>query len=102
MKAFSLALLIAMSSPAFAADGFTYTAAIPIINALNPNTGPVGTTVQILGSNFTGATAVDFGSVAATSFSVSNANEITAVAPAGTGTVTVTVTTPAGTSIPPN
>jgi hypothetical protein len=54
--------------------------------------------VTITGTNFTGATAVKFGSTNATSFTVNSASSITAVSPAGTGTVDVTVTTPEGTS----
>src|SRR5262249_22246571 len=55
-----------------------------------------GTSVTITGSNFTGATAVNFGSVAA-SFTVNSATQITATAPPQwAGTVDVTVTTPAG------
>src|SRR5262249_45887576 len=53
----------------------------------------------ITGSNFTGATAVSFGSSAATSFTVNSSTQITAVAPAGSaGTVNITVTTANGTS----
>ena len=57
-------------------------------------------TVTIAGSNFSGATAVSFGSAAATSFTVNSAGSIiTAVAPAhGPGTVDITVTTLAGAS----
>jgi hypothetical protein len=57
-----------------------------------------GTTVTITGTDFTGATAVMFGTNAATSVVVVSATSITAVAPAGMGTVDVTVTTPEGTS----
>ena len=58
-----------------------------------------GTTVTITGTVFTGATAVMFGSTAATSYVVNSATSITAVSPAGSaGTVDVTVTTPGGTS----
>jgi hypothetical protein len=46
----------------------------------------------------TGATAVDFGTTAATDVTVLNSMTVTAVSPAGTGTENVTVTTPAGTS----
>jgi hypothetical protein len=77
------------------------TTAPPTVTKLKPNTGPVagGTSVSITGANLTGATAVKFGSTAATSFKVNSATSITAVSPAETaGTVDVTVTTPGGTS----
>ncbi len=58
-----------------------------------------GTTVTILGSNFTGATGVSFGSVAAPLFTVLSDTAISATAPPGTaGFVDITVTTPSGTS----
>jgi hypothetical protein len=68
------------------------------VTAVVPNTGPSGTPVVITGTNFTGATAVKFGTTAATTFTVNSATQITATSPAGTGTVDVTVTTPSGTS----
>ncbi|WP_199823454.1 IPT/TIG domain-containing protein, partial [Streptomyces sp. NRRL WC-3742] len=43
-------------------------------------------------------TAVRFGAVNASSFTVVSATQITATVPAGSGTVQVTVTTPGGTS----
>ena len=54
--------------------------------------------MTITGGNFTGATAVDFGSTPATNVTVVTASKITATAPAGTGTVDVTVTNSNGTS----
>ena len=54
--------------------------------------------MTITGTGFTGATAVKFGTTAATTFTVNSSTQITATAPAGTGTVDITVTTPAGTS----
>lgn len=54
---------------------------------------------MIAGSGFTGATAVDFGSTAATSYTVNSDAQVTASSPAGSaGTVDVTVTTAGGTS----
>ena len=100
-----LPLIIAaflLPSFAYAGDTYTYAASIPFIAAVQPAQGPVGASVQILGSGFTGATTVKFDGAAATSFAVANDNLISAVAPTGTGTVIVTVTTPNGTSVPPN
>ena len=54
--------------------------------------------MTITGTGFTGATAVDFGTTAATDVIVVNATTITADSPAGAGTVNVTVISPAGTS----
>ncbi|WP_203902451.1 beta strand repeat-containing protein, partial [Virgisporangium aliadipatigenens] len=72
----------------------------PTVTSLSPATGVTlgGTTVVITGTNLSGATAVHFGAVAVTSFTVDSNTQITATAPAGTGTVDVTVTTPIATS----
>ncbi|MEU9287903.1 IPT/TIG domain-containing protein [Streptomyces sp. NPDC048275] len=79
---------------------FTYVAA-PSVTGLSPNQGPVsgGTTVTLTGTGFTNVTAVRFGGVAATSFTVNSGTQITAVTPAhAAGAAAVTVTTPSGTS----
>jgi len=84
-----------------AGDRYTYTSA-PIVSAISPTSGAAagGTVVTITGVNFTGATALKFGTAAA-SFSVASATQISATAPAGSaGTVDVTVTVPTGTSVP--
>lgn len=89
------------TSAAAAANLFTYAAALtPTVTSLNPTSGAEtgGTTVVITGTNLTGATAVHFGAVAAASFTVNSATQITATSPAGTGNVAVIVTTPNGTS----
>jgi IPT/TIG domain len=65
----------------------------PAITSISPTRGPSGggNEVTIDGCNFTGATAVDFGTKAATNFTVTSDSSITAVAPAGTGTVNIVV-----------
>lgn len=84
------------------ADQFTYTggATPPTVTGVSPNAGPPegNTSVTITGTDFTGATAVHFGTGLATDVNVGSATSITCKSPAGTGTVDVTVTTPAGTS----
>ena len=64
--------------------------------AVLPSVGAAGSPVLISGSGFTGASAVDFGAVPATSFTVMSDSLIEAIAPAGQGDATVTVTTPTG------
>jgi hypothetical protein len=88
------------TSSILGADQYTWTNA-PIVTGVSPKTGPPtgGTTVAITGSQLSGATAVRFGSTAATSFSVNSATSITAVAPAGASVVDVQVTNSKGTSI---
>jgi hypothetical protein len=88
------------ASAASAADQFTYLP-LPTVTGVSPKEGSVtgGTSVTITGTNFGGATAVAFGSVSGTSFTVNSESSITAVSPAETaGTVNLTVTTPNGTS----
>ncbi len=72
----------------------------PTVVSISPNSGPRagGTVVSIAGTGFLGATAVNFGAAAASSFTVNSDTSITATTPAGTGAVDVTVTTSAGTS----
>lgn len=86
-------------------SGFTYVVTAPTVSAVSPSTGSTlgGTSVTITGTNLTGATAVDFGGTAATSFTIDSATQITAVAPAGAaGAVDVTVTSPSGTGSLPS
>lgn len=75
---------------------------LPAISALSPATGvnTGGAVVTITGTNFTGATAVTLGSLAATSFVVDSDTQIRAVVPASAivGSVNVRVTTAAGMS----
>jgi len=85
------------------ADRFTYKLRPPIVTHLSVHRGPAvgGTTVVISGKSLIEPSAVDFGSVSATSFTSNADGSITATAPAETvGRVLVTVTTPAGVSGP--
>lgn len=70
----------------------------PVITAIAPSGQGSGKAIEILGSGFTGATAVSVG-IAVTNFTVVNDGLIEAVlATASAGTVQATVTAPTGTS----
>ena len=104
------------TSPISSADLFTYLQERPAVRPVSPIKGPAagGTTVRISGVNLVGATAVDFGAISATSFSVDTSGcpegprpeprtlgcaTIVAVSPPeATGAVEVIVTTPDGSS----
>jgi len=58
---------------------------LPSIISFSPTIASQGTIDTITGNNFTGATAVSFGGVAAASFTVVNNNTITAVVGSGEG-----------------
>ena len=75
---------------------FTVTQA-PTITSFSPGSGRVGTKVTIIGTSFTGVTAVAFNGTAAT-YAVGSDSQITANVPAGATTGPITVTTPGGTA----
>ena len=68
----------------------------PVVSTVSPASGSAGTSVTITGSGFTGATAVTFNGIIATSFTVNSSTQITAIAPAGAGSGPIGITTPAG------
>jgi hypothetical protein len=78
---------------------FTYSLR-PLVSSLIPKEGPAsgGTSIVITGENLSGATAVNFGSTSAASFTVESETSISAVSPPGAGTVDVTVAGEHGTS----
>ncbi len=92
--------LTTASGTATSSASFTVTAApppAPTVTGFSPTSGPVGTSVSLSGTNFTGATAVGFNGLAALTFNVSSATSATATVPAGAGSGPVSVTTTGGT-----
>ncbi|WP_199848698.1 IPT/TIG domain-containing protein, partial [Streptomyces sp. RTd22] len=93
---------VTVIGPGGTSNGVTYTYVVsPVLSGVSPNQGPAagGTSVALTGSGFSGVTAVRFGSVLASSFTVVSSTQITAVAPSGSaGPVQVTVIGPGGTS----
>ena len=76
---------------------FTVTPAPPpTVDAFVPISGPEGTSVTIAGSDFTGATGVEFNGTAAT-YTVDSDAQVTATVPVGATTGPISVTTPSGT-----
>ncbi|MDP1813628.1 MAG: M6 family metalloprotease domain-containing protein [Leadbetterella sp.] len=75
--------------------GFKYLLPPPTIASVSPQNGTTNSTISITGTNFTGATAVTFGGVQATSFTVTNETTITAVVGNG-ASGDIVVTTPSG------
>jgi len=82
---------------ATSAGSFTVTGPAAI-NSFTPTSGTVGTSVDIQGAGFTGATSVKFNGAAA-AYTVDSDLEITAHVPTGATTGPISVTTPAGTAI---
>jgi len=81
-------------------SGASYTVTTPpIITNFTPSAGGPGATVTISGTNFTGATQVQFNGVNATGFTVVNSSTITATVPTLATTGPISVTTPSGTDL---
>jgi hypothetical protein len=81
-------------------DHFTYDAT-PSVTGITPVAGPIagGTVVTITGTGFSGASSVDFGTIAAASYTINSSTSITATSPTvSVGPVDVKITTPGGTS----
>lgn len=94
---------VTVRNPGGTSNPLTYTyVGAPTLLSVSPNQGPAsgGTTVLLTGTGLTAASAVLFGAVPATAYTVDSATQITAVTPAGSSAVPVTVTGPGGTSGP--
>src|SRR5215472_14533561 len=82
-------LAVAVTAGAAVAGAAPALAAVPpTVSSFSPTSGPIGTPVTILGSGFTGATAVTFNTAT---------SQFTATVPASASTGTINVTTPGGT-----
>ena len=74
----------------------------PKITSFSPPSGTTGTLVTINGSGLTQASAVKFGTVKATTFTVVSDSEVTADVPSGLAAgVTISITTPGGSANSP-
>ncbi len=73
----------------------------PVIYAFSPTNGTAGTTVTIIGTNFTSVSAVALNGASA-SYTVTASNLITAVVPANASSGFVSVTTSSGTAVSTN
>jgi len=87
-------ILVSTPGGTISQAGFTFIPA-PSITSFSPTSVGEGTTVNIVGSNFTNATTVRFGGTAAASFNVVSDTEITAVVGDG-ATGNIQVETPGG------
>jgi hypothetical protein len=82
------------SGSATSVDTFTVDTAGPEVTSFTPNGGTGGTVVTITGTRFGLATSVTFGGVAATTFTIDNATQITATAPNAGNTGPICVNAP--------
>jgi hypothetical protein len=69
---------------------------LPLVTALNPSSGPVASSVTVVGQSLTQATSVEFNGVPATTFMVVDDSHIAAIIPVGATTGYVRVETAGG------
>ena len=69
----------------------------PSISGFTPSGGPVGSSVTISGSHFSGASGVSFGGTSTSAFVVNSDSQISATVPAAASSGPISVTTPNGT-----
>ncbi|HEX6885014.1 MAG TPA: IPT/TIG domain-containing protein, partial [Planctomycetota bacterium] len=82
---------------ATSASDFTVLPPAPTLTSFTPDRGPVGNSVVISGTNFSGTTRVAFAGTSA-SFRVTSSTRIDATVPTGAVSGRITVTTPGGTA----
>ncbi len=101
LPAGALAGIVSVTTPggtARSASPFTILPPTPTISGFAPPSALAGAVITINGTNFTGATAVSFGTTPAASFTVVSATQITATVPGGVSAGAVSVVTPNGTA----
>ncbi len=87
-----------VTTPSGALSSYPPFSVVPQVKSFTPTRGPVGKQVTIKGISLTQTTAVMFGGVAATEFTVVSDTEVTAIVPAGALTGPITITTLGGTA----
>jgi hypothetical protein len=92
------AIATAGTNTAFRGMAFAPVAPAPLIASFTPGTGPVGTTVTVTGTNFTGASSVTLNGAGVAAFTLVDAATITFAVPAGATSGPIAVTTQGGTA----
>ena len=98
-----LAYAVSYPSSSVQVDLVPVPSGLPTVTAVSPSFGPASghTPITVTGTNFTGATGVYFGGIAASNVTVAtNGDSLTASSPAGGGVVNVQVANASGNSQP--
>jgi len=90
-----------VTNPAASAQSATNFTLVPRITGFSLPSGSDDTVISILGTSFTGVTAVKFGTVSA-AFTLVSDSEISVLVPAAAVTGRVSVTTAGGTATSPS
>ena len=96
--ALSSPIATAATNTAFRGLAFAPVTPVPLIASFTPTSGPVGTTVTVTGTNFTGATGATLNGLPVASFMVMSATSVMFDVPAGATSGVITVTTAGGTA----
>lgn len=86
---------VTVKTPAGTLTSNTVFLVTPLIKSFSPTSGPVGTSVKIIGQSLSQTTRVTFDGVRAT-FTVNSDTQVTATVPTGAKTGKIEITTPGG------
>lgn len=98
LTALPASIAAASTNTAFRGMAFAPVAPAPAIASFTPGSGPIGTTVTVTGTNFTGASSVTLNGVGVAAFTLVDAATITFAVPAGATSGPIAVTTQGGTA----